>query len=118
HAGEAPEAQATPAEIEQLWRSAFEADPTLLVAFWGLRRLLVRRGAWGELGAIIERRIEALAAAEDAERARPLRADLWAERGRLSEDRLGDDGAALAAYRAAVGEDATHVGALLSLLLS
>ncbi len=92
-----------------LWNSAFDRDPTLLVAFWGLRRALIGQGAWQDLLGVLERRISA----EQAE----ARADLWMEHGRISEDRLSRDDDAARSYRAGLIEISDHPALLTSLLL-
>jgi hypothetical protein len=101
-----------PTAAETAWREAFDADPGLLVALWGLGRSLRARGAWDDLAAAIMRRIAALGPDDHAQRA-----DLWVERGRLREDRSGDDEGAAASYRAALGEVPEHAPALVALLL-
>ncbi|MEO8213797.1 MAG: hypothetical protein ABI560_11420, partial [Myxococcales bacterium] len=109
-----------------LWRNAFDRDPTLLVAFVGLRRALNRRAAWDELLVAVERRMAAvvspdsldspdLASVGDA--VSLPRAELWLEHGRLLEDRLGRDDDAARSYRAGLLEAADHPGLLTSLLL-
>jgi tetratricopeptide (TPR) repeat protein len=95
-------------------RAAFAADPASIVAFWMLRRLLVRGGRWAELAEVHA----------EAARARPaggdpaVRADLLVARGRLLEDRLERGEEAVAAYREALGGAADHAGALISLWLA
>ncbi|MEO5768083.1 MAG: tetratricopeptide repeat protein, partial [Polyangia bacterium] len=114
-----------------LWRKAFDRDPTLLVAFVGLRRALHRRAAWDELLVAVERRMAAVVSADSPEspdshspdfaRAGAAgslqRAELSLEHGRLLEDRLGRDDDAARSYRAGLLEAADHPGLLTSLLL-
>ena len=93
-------------------RAAFAADPSMPLAVWPLRRLLVRAGLWPELAEVLDR----------AARSRPGgdptgRADLLVERGHLLEDRLSREPEAIAAYREALASVPDHPGALLSLLL-
>jgi tetratricopeptide (TPR) repeat protein len=96
-----------------LWRGAFDHDPSLLVAFWGLRRSLVRLSAWQELPGILDRRIKAVFSHERRED----RADLWLEHGRILEDRLGRADDAGRSYRAGLIELPDHPGLLTSLFL-
>jgi tetratricopeptide (TPR) repeat protein len=96
-----------------LWRGAFDHDPTLLVAFWGLRRSLVRQRAWEDLLGVLDRRIAAVFSHQEGE----ARADLWLEHGRILEDRLGRDEEAARSYRAGLIELPDHPGLLASLLL-
>ncbi|MEP6652846.1 MAG: tetratricopeptide repeat protein [Myxococcales bacterium] len=114
-----------------LWRSAFDRDPTLLVAFWGLRRALHRRAAWDELLVAVERRMAAVVSPNSPDNSPDdspelasaggevwlLRAELWVEHGRLLEDRLGRDDDAVRSYRAGLLEAPDHPGLLTSLLL-
>jgi tetratricopeptide (TPR) repeat protein len=96
-----------------LWRSGFDRDPTLLVAYWGLRRALVRLGAWDELLGVVGRRIAAVFSPERAD----TRADLWLVQGRIAEDRLGRDDEAARCYRSGLIEVPEHDGLLTALLL-
>ena len=98
-----------------LWRAAFARGPTLLVAYWGVRRALGRTGAWADVVGVVERRIEALLPRGDA--AASMRADLWFERARVEEDRLQRDDEAMRSLRAGLAEAPEHAGLLLSLLL-
>ena len=107
------ERQGDDREAEALWRSAFDRDPTLLVAFWGVRRALFRERGWEELLGVLGRRIAAVFAAERQE----TRADLWLEHGRVLEDRLGRDQDGAHSYRAGLIEVPDHPGLLISLLL-
>ncbi|MES1165607.1 MAG: hypothetical protein ABUR63_07620, partial [Verrucomicrobiota bacterium] len=96
-----------------LWRAAFDRDPTLSIAFWGLRRALRRREAWEELARAIDLRIAAVLSPAGAQ----ARADLWLEQGRLWEDRLHRDDAAAQSYRGGLMEVGDHPALLTSLLL-
>ncbi len=96
-----------------LWRSAFDHDPSLLVAFWGLRRALARQGAWADLQGVLERRIAATSSIEQG----TARAALWLDHGRIAEDRLGRDEDAAQSYHAGLIEAPDHPGLLTSLLL-
>jgi tetratricopeptide (TPR) repeat protein len=96
-----------------LWRMAFDRDPTMLIAFWGLKRALARQSAWAELLLVLERRIAALLSHEHAD----ARAALWLEHGRIAEDRLGRDEDAARSYHAGLIDAPDHLGLLTSLLL-
>lgn len=108
-----------------LWRSAFDHDPTLLIAFWGLRRALQRRGAWDELRGVLEARIAAIAAVDagpgqgraEGHGQKEVCADLWLDHGRIAEDRLHRDDEAGRSYRAGLTALPGHPGLLTSLLL-
>ena len=100
-------------------RDAFDADPSLAVTLWGLRRLLSRGGHWDELAAAYRRAADSVPIAASGEaRAARTRADLLVERGRLLEDRLQRDADALASYEEALAVEPDHAGALLALLLA
>ena len=117
-------------EVLAAWRNVFEHDPSLLIAYWGLRRSLEGRGAWDELLGVFERRISAMSPADPAggdtgagqssapgDTRESGRAELWLCHGRVLEDRLGRDAAAARSYRTGLIESPGHVGLLLSLAL-
>jgi tetratricopeptide (TPR) repeat protein len=93
-------------------QAAFGADPSLLAAFWPLRRLLAAERRWDDLIAAMN------AALATATLPPAYRADLLVERGRLLEDRLGRDKEATASYREALAADPDHAPALLSLYVA
>jgi tetratricopeptide (TPR) repeat protein len=95
-------------------RAAFAADPASIVAFWALRRLLVRAGRWAELAEVHAEAARARPAGSDP----AVRADLLVGRGRLLEDRLERGDEAVAAYREALGIAIDDAGALVSLWLA
>ena len=43
------------------WWAIFDRDPSLLLAFWGVRAALEARGAWQELAGVLASRIRAVA---------------------------------------------------------
>ncbi len=98
-------------------RRAFAADPGLGIALWSLRALLVRGRKWQELADACATAAQATATHGDPAVAESDRADLLVERGRVLEDRLGQDADALDSYREALTASRDHVGALLALLL-
>lgn len=108
-------------EALNAWRTAFEREPGLLLAYWGLRRSLEGRGAWDELLRVFERRLRALAPAEgrgaDAATVADRRAAAWLAHGRTLEDRLGREDEAARSYRTGLIEAPGHTGLLFSLLL-
>lgn len=107
-------------EALPLWHAVFERDPALLIGFWGLRRSLVRLGRWEDVAAVIDARLRLVPAVKQPALSGStieLRAELWTERGRILEDRLGRLADAAESYRSALHEAPAHAGALLSLLL-
>ena len=108
-------------EALEAWRAAFEREPGMLLAYWGLRRGLEARGAGEALLAVFERRLGALGPAEgrgaDAATAANRRAAAWLAHGRTLEDRLGREDEAARSYRAGLIEAPGHAGLLFSLLL-
>ena len=114
------------------WWAIFDRDPSLLLAFWGVRAALEARGAWQELAGVLASRIRAVAllpgppgpssaapapGSREHKAREQVRADLWLSHGRLLEDRLGRDEEAAQSYRAGLIEVPHHAGLLLALLL-
>jgi len=107
------------------WWSAFDHDPSLLVAFWGVRAALAARGDWQGVLGILERRIGALAPSEISRSdggatkrsGEEARAEPWLAHGRILEDRLGRDEEAARSYRSGLIEAPTHAGLWLALAM-
>jgi tetratricopeptide (TPR) repeat protein len=87
---------------------AFADEPLLRPNLWAIRRICQRRALWPNLLKLIDTEIRM--ARSPAERA-----ELYAEKGVLLEDRVRDADGARAAYAQAVTEDPTSLPALMAL---
>ncbi len=91
------------------WREAWSLDPTLTEAARKLAANATERGEWRALAAIWERHGEAVEGAAD-------KASAYFELGRVSDEKLRDVSAAVAAYEMAIAADPTAIAPLNALV--
>ncbi len=100
-----------PREALRIFAQGLSVDPTLQANTWSLRRHFRARGQWLNLVRLLEAEVRFGVQPDPADRA-----DLQVEKGRLLEDRMGQNSDAGQAYRAALELAPGHAPAGFALL--
>jgi len=93
----------------EAWREAWSFDPGLVDAAKKLAASATERGEWRDLAALWDRHAEAVEGAAD-------KASAYIELGRVSDEKLRDVSAAVAAYEMAIEADPSAVAAMNALV--
>lgn len=95
-------------EVARAYAQAQSVDSGLRSNLWALRRLAVRRRDWQELLGLVDVEIRHATSRRE-------RAELWAEKGHILEDLIGDVEEAIICYRTAHEIDAQSLTPLAAL---